>query len=948
MLAFGPLAFLQPWVLLVLATLPALWYLLRLTPPPPQRTEFPPLRLLHGLTSRAETPRHTPLWLLLLRLLIAALLILAFAGPLLHPMTRLNGAGPLVLVLDNGWAAAPQWHRREAALSTLLDQAERSGRPVLLLPTAPVTAGAENMPSLLSVAEARRQVGNLAPQPWPVDRAALADRFARHELPDGADVVWLSDGIEDGAAGRLAVELARAGPVRLFEDDPFRTARALLPPAPDGRMLAATVLRPRAGAAETVAVHALGEGGLILARTEARFAPDARRAEARFELPVEARNRVLRLQLAGAGSAGGVVLLDARWNRRVVGIISSAGSRPAQPLLTGRYYLERALGPHAELRADRLDALLARPPSVLILPGEEPLPAPMRPHLARWLAEGGVLVRFAGPHLAGASDPATMAQPSAKDDALLPVTLRPGDRTLGGALSWEEPARLGPFPEQSPFFGLPVPADVVVHRQVLAQPGPDLTGKVWAQLADGTPLVTAARRGDGWVVLFHVPASSEWSTLPLSGVFVGMLERIIDLGQGTTGMADDMAATTRLHPVTTLDGFGRLVSPPASAQPLTRAALDTAPAGLRHPPGLYAPGGRNTPIEAQGLHARNLLGQDAALVPIGELPAGVARSAFVARPEVSLMPYLLAAALALLIADGLAALALQRGPAWRRRIARQRSVPVVAILILGTGMMPAAWAAEGPDSDAKTEAALLDTRLGYVATGSAEIDAMSQAGLNELSNILTIRTAFEPAPPFAVDVERDVLVPYPLLYWPMTPDQPTPSAQALAKIGAYLEGGGMILFDTRDADLAVTGISGMESIGPGTAALRRILGALDAPPLVPVPKDHVLTRAFYLLQSFPGRHNGEIWIEAPSDGGVAPDVGGDDGVASIVIGGNDWAAAWAADERGRPLATLTPGNNVWQRELAFRFGINLVMYALTGNYKADQVHVPALLERLGN
>lgn len=946
MLVFGPLAFLQPWVLLALATLPALWYLLRLTPPPPQRTEFPPLRLLRGLTSRAETPQHTPPWLLLLRLLIAALLILAFAGPLLHPMTRLDGNGPLVLVVDNGWAAAPKWHEREEALSALLDQAERSSRPVLLLPTAPAASGAEDAPSLLSVAEARRQVANLAPQPWPVDRAALAERLARHELPAGADIVWLSDGIEDGGAGRLAVELARAGPVRLFEDSPFRTARAILPPSPDGRMLATSVLRPQAGVAETVTVHALGEGGLILAEAQAQFAPEARRAEIRFEIPVEARNRVLRLQLAGAASAGGVALLDARWNRRVVGIVSSAGARPAQPLLTGRYYLETALAPHAELRADRLDALLARPPSVLILPGEEPLPAPMRPRLARWLAEGGVLVRFAGPHLADATDPAAMARLSAEGDDLLPVSLRPGDRMLGGALSWEEPARLGPFPEHSPFSGLPVPADVVVHRQILAQPGPDLTGKVWAQLADGTPLVTAARRGDGWVVLFHVPASSEWSTLPLSGLFVAMLERITGLGQVTTGMADDMAATTLLHPVTTLDGFGRPISPPASAQPLTRLALDTAPAGPRHPPGLYAPGGRNSPVAAEGLLARNLLGPDTELVPIGELPAGVARTGFVARPEVSLMPPLLAAALLLLIADGLAALALQRAPTWPRRLAR-RSAPVVAVLLLGASVTPGAWAAEETDTEAKTEAALLDTRLGYIVTGSAEIDSMSEAGLNELSNILTIRTAFEPAPPFAVDVERDALVPYPLLYWPMTPEQPTPSPGALAKIEAYLEGGGMILFDTRDADLAVTGIAGVESIGPGTEALRRILGALDAPPLVPVPKDHVLTKAFYLLQSFPGRHTGEVWLEA-QDAGMAPGAGGDDGVASIVIGGNDWAAAWAADERGRPLATLTPGNNVWQRELAFRFGINLVMYALTGNYKADQVHVPALLERLGN
>ena len=75
-------------------------------------------------------------------------------------------------------------------------------------------------------------------------------------------------------------------------------------------------------------------------------------------------------------------------------------------------------------------------------------------------------------------------------------------------------------------------------------------------------------------------------------------------------------------------------------------------------------------------------------------------------------------------------------------------------------------------------------------------------------------------------------------------------------------------------------------------------------------------------------------------------MGGNDRVSSLVIGGNDWAAAWATDEMHKPLVLPTPGG-ARQRELAYRFGINLVMYALTGNYKSDQVHIPAILERLG-
>jgi len=116
------------------------------------------------------------------------------------------------------------------------------------------------------------------------------------------------------------------------------------------------------------------------------------------------------------------------------------------------------------------------------------------------------------------------------------------------------------------------------------------------------------------------------------------------------------------------------------------------------------------------------------------------------------------------------------------------------------------------------------------------------------------------------------------------------------------------------------------------------------------PADHVLTKAFYLMRGFPGRWDGgTLWVEARAP----DDESGDtrralkaDGVSAILVTSNDFAGAWAHGEDNRPLFAAVPGGEV-QREMAFRAGINIVMYALTGNYKADQVHVPALLERLG-
>jgi hypothetical protein len=199
-----------------------------------------------------------------------------------------------------------------------------------------------------------------------------------------------------------------------------------------------------------------------------------------------------------------------------------------------------------------------------------------------------------------------------------------------------------------------------------------------------------------------------------------------------------------------------------------------------------------------------------------------------------------------------------------------------------------------------------------------------------------------------VNIETDELAFFPFLYWPITENQPIPSREAYEKLNRYLRTGGMILFDTRDADMG-----GFGSSTPEGRMLQAIARPLDIPPLEPIPRDHVLTRTFYLLQEFPGRYPGlDLWVEAsPPDAELAegmPFRHLNDGVTPVVIGGNDWASAWAVDEYGTPLFPVGRGMaGERQREMALRFGVNLIMHVLTGNYKSDQVHVPALLDRLG-
>ncbi|MSP48322.1 MAG: DUF4159 domain-containing protein [Alphaproteobacteria bacterium] len=908
MLTLGSLAFASPWLLAALAVLPVIWLLLRVRPPAPRRLNFPAIRILHLLAPKEETPARTPWWLVLLRLVIAALVILGLAEPLLNPSARLAGDGPLVIAVDDTWAAAPRWDDRRKVLLRLIEEAEQQGRTVVLLTTSEGADEPRRSSGVVRPTDARALVQAMEPRPWGPDPAATLAALEKLQLSTAGATTYLADGLDHGAGQAALIErLQRLGRLTVHAAPSPQLPRALLPPEGLSSDLVVAARRPGAGGEAEVAVRAIAGDGRLLAREVARFAADGLKTEVRFVLPTELRNQVHRLEVENETSAAAIVLLDERWRRRPVGLVGPTQFDASQPLLDELHYLDKALMPFAEVRRGPVADLLKRELAVILMPDAGALPPAEKAQLAPWIEAGGVLMRFAGPKLANA------------DDDLVPVKLRRGDRALGGALSWSRPQPLAVFETASPFAGLGVPADVTVQRQVLAQPGLELAERTWARLTDGTPIVTAERRGQGWTVLVHTTAIPTWSNLPMSGLFVDMLRRVVALSQGVSGST----STQPLPPIETLDGFGRMTARPPSAA----ALVGDARVDSRHPPGFYG-----TESAKRALN----LGPDVAdAAPMAELPGGVDRASYAIGEETVLKPHLLAAALVLLLLDIIIGLVLRGLMPGRMPL---RAAVTLLVLLPAAAMAQTRAAPSRPSAvDAFALEATLNVRLAYVLTGDARTDETSRLGLESLSQVLSRRTAIEPDAPLGVDVEADELAFFALVYWPMAASQRLPSPAAYQRLNTYLKNGGTVVFDTRDAgEIVVDPMAG----GPGAQKLREIARGLSIPALVPAPPDHVLTKAFYLLTDFPGRFaGGQVWVEATR-------ARGEDEVSSIILGSNDWAGAWASDSGGRALHAVVPGGEI-QREVAFRFGVNLVMYALTGNYKADQVHVPAILERVG-
>lgn len=922
MLNFGPIAFASPWLLLGLILLPMLWLVLRAVPPAPVRRQFPGVALLLGLQDNETQTDRTPWWLLLLRIMALSAAIIGFAGPVAQPRSSAESNNPLLILADGSWASANDWEERLDQIDAKLNEASRAGRTAaFVLLTSPYPDG----PVFQDARAIARFAANQRPVPFEPEAgeiSALARQIA--DLPQEAfDTIWFSDGLDRPSRSDLLTTLTQRGAVEIVENT--TAVLALTGPIIEGGAINIALQRSQAGIAQTATIQAIGldPAGFErpLASASLELAGTETEGITTFNLPPEMRNRITRFEIAGGQNAGAVLLVDDDLRRREIALMGGSGSNETADLLSPLHYLRQALTPGADVIEGALEDMFMANPDVIILADVAQISTSDQMTLLEWVEAGGILVRFAGPRLV-ASDIGRI-----EEDPLMPVRLRIGGRSIGGAMSWGEPKFLAPFDENSPFFGLAIPDDVVVNAQVLAEPDPTLVNRAIAQLTDGTPIVTRKRQGQGSIILFHVTANAEWSTLPLSGLFVQMLERLAIQTSSANETADDLSGTF-WQPVQVLDAFGTLEN--ADTLPGVEGAIfaNKVPSAEMLP-GLYSDGAR--------LRAVNTLAPERTLVP-ATWPSGINVLPLGETAEHPLQGAFLTLSLALILIDIIVTLGLS-GRLWAAR-----AFPA----LMAIALLPVPDSGYAQNSDQIAIDATAEVTLAYVITGDARIDEISAAGLYGLSNTLFARTSVEPALPMGVNIETDELAFFPFLYWPISETQPMPSREAFAKLNRYLRGGGMILFDTRDADLA-----GFGGATPEGRRLQAIARGLDIPPLAPIPQDHVLTRAFYLLQDFPGRFAGrDVWVEAAPNNSVQaegmPFRDLNDGVTPVVIGGNDWAAAWAQNNMGAPLLPVGRGMaGERQREIALRFGVNLIMYVLTGNYKSDQVHVPALLDRLG-
>jgi len=872
------MTFLAPVVLFGLLALPLVWWILRISPPKPREQIFPPLRILEGVRADEETPSGTPLWLLIFRLLMVALVAIALAQPIFQS-TQVETQKRPTIFMDQSVFSAPVWEDMIDEAERLARAAQRQNLEVKLVTSETDTAG------FLPAREALETLKSLQPVSFVQDL-----EFA--DIPNNSDVYVLTSGLASTNMTDIPSEAILFTPDVLpiiLPGDIRETAQGF----------DSDWFRPSTKTPTTHTIEALGSGGGVIASEELRFSPGADLGTVSFTLPAQLRSRVARLRVSGTRSAASIKLLDDSFGRPLVGVIR-ASADTSSPLLTEPFYAKQALLPFADVFEGDQKTLLALKPSILVMSDSQ---RSDDVGIKSFVEEGGILIRFAGPRLAK------------RPDELLPVALRIGDRAIGGALAWESPQKLAAFANDSPFAGLSVPDDVTVSKQVMAEPGIETDTRTWARLEDGSPIVTNSTLGQGRIVLFHVTAGPDWSNLALSGLYVDMLQRILPLAKGRAVEGTESAADWMLD--RELDAFGRLQSPPPGLPAVPNTQFETVTASKDILPGTYRQGTRIRALPPI---------RDPSIVKDINTNGATARS-YGTTSESSLMGKLLGLALFALALDAIFAL-IASGRLSYLIPARGMAAVLIAVMMFS------------PDAMAKDDTRILEAATGlhlaFIETGDVRRDELSRVAMEGLSEQLTGRTTIEPTGVHAIRANMQGLEMYPFIYWPIRRDTPALTPEERLNINAYMAAGGTVVFDTGDEGDRVL------RAGAPHPGLQRVSEGLDIPRLTEVPFDHVLTKSFYLLKVFPGRWaNGPVYVQAGEAG-----TGGRDGVSPVIIGSNDWAAGWAVTSDDGAIIDLEK-DIPRQREMALRFGVNIAMYALSGNYKADQVHAAALVERLG-
>ena len=899
------LAFTNYYALLGLLALPLIFLIIKSLPPSPKKMFFSSFYLINKLEKTSVTKNNIPFWLLIYRIILITLIVLFFSKPYLNSTAKTSDADAIksyVIIADIGWSMSKEWEKFKKIVNAISNEAEKKNKEIIFYHS---NSQKYEQPKVFKLSKNVNQyLKKISPSPWQFEKSNLTEIIKKNNNFIDSKVFFIFSKFDNKDYNNqlknlnfLNTQVKNKVLINTVKNIMFFKNINI-----SKESIKLEVIRhesPTSSRRFTIKITSIDNQVIFKKSYVLKLNQKAFYFNENF--PLEVLNQIHKIEIVEQNHAGAKYYFDDYSKKKKIGIYTESFQYKENPLLSSVYYLEKSLNIDHILKIGDLDQLIKFNSSVIIIPDKGNIPEREHLKLNKWLANGGTLIRFSGVRLSKSN---TKFLPS--NNLLMSV------RHVGGILSMENLLKISPFNKDSIFYGLEIPNDINFKKQLIID-SQDSNLRFEASLTDNTPLVTLGKKSQGKIFLFHITANNDWSNLPLSSLFASMLERIVLLSEKNI-----ITSPLELNLTKEINSFGDLNNTNKILNIKGSTLLKKTYPSRNHLPGIYENNqltvALNLSNKIDDQYFNNVYDKKLKILP-----------AF--KDQIfDLRPILLKIILFMFILDMIITMLLKYQFSFLRSFYKNKNLFSLFFFLFFLVNL----------SNLYSQSLANDTYLAYIKTPEEKLNYISKNGLNTIKILLQTRTSIAPKEVIEVDIKKDQIYYYSFLYWPLSKNLIDLDIKTITKIKNYLNNGGMLFFD-------IIGFS-RENFNLESNKFKKIknfLSSIEVDNLTPIPKDHTLTKSFYLLKKFSGRWDNKILLIENSSLEL------NDGVSSVILGFNDWASAWALDSNKNPIYPVVPGGER-QREISYRFGINVAMYALTGNYKSDQIHFKSILNRLNN
>ena len=875
---------------------PIIWFIVKSFPPIPKSYNFSSFFLLDKIDYEAPKNEKTSLWLVIFRMFLFILIVLLFSKPFLksHSSVSNEKYEKYVIVADIGWSMAKDWNKFKELVLKIGQEAEKNKKRILFFHSNLNTY--KDLKIFKTNYALNNYLENLSPLPLQFEKGSLDKLIQDKSIFKNSKIFIVSSKFDFNNFSDYykKFSLIKNNSNNYYYINPLETILIIK---------SLKVYKSKI----TCEVSRLGKNSFkqefflnietinneVVYRETHSIKENENNKIINLSFPNEIFNQIKSLKIVGQNHAGAKYYFDDFSKKKNIAILSDNESFQESPLLSPIYYLKKSLDSEHNIKIQKIDNIINQNYSTIIIAETEKIPNAFNKKLNDWLLEGGTLIRFSGNRLVE------------KKSNFLPFQHTYSRvRNIEGQLTINKKLFIADFEKDSIFQGLSIPKDITVNKQLIFDTFPKQV-KVLAKLNDNTPLVSMIKYGNGEIILFHIGANNDWSNLPISSLFPDMINRVLLFSKNYNS-----SNFKNLNLNKEIDGFGNLGSPKKIITIDSLNKLRTVKPTFNKPPGQY----ENNQISIALNLATNINQYQT------ENTNNSSLSNYSFKKTRDLSSTILKIILTMFILDILITIMIKNNVNFFKIFVKRKNLLVFILFFFTLIKLDSLSASE--------------TLLAYIKVEDTQINNISKSGLEKIRNLLITRTSINPKGVIGVDVNNDYIYSYPFIYWPLTKNLLSIKKPEIIKIKNYLDNGGIFFFD-------IIGFSrkNLNLKDKKFKKIRNFLNEIGANELSIIPKGHTLTKSFYLLDKFPGKWDNRILFIENSN------LQYKDGVSSIILGFNDWAKAWAVDNNNLPLFPVVPGGER-QRELSYRFGINIAMYALTGNYKSDQIHSKSILKRL--